>query len=111
MTPTPTPSIKIYNRTELIKRCRFVTCQRKHFLLELFQVRFKPERFGATSEISHFGLVLGPWWIVPVSRTGIRWEEAITPPPFARWTSVRYPVPGIAIELVKTGPKWPRESV
>ena len=46
---------------------------------------------------------------MPVSRTGI-------PLPFARCirvqypvSGIRYPVPGIAIELVQTGPGWPRK--
>ena len=35
----------------------------------------------------------------------------ISPRPLGgvRVSSIRYPLPGIAIELVKTGPKWPRK--
>ena len=43
----------------------------------------------------------GPCWIVSVSRT--------RPLPGVPAASIWYPVPGIAIELVKMGLKWPRK--
>ena len=57
-----------------------------------------PNGSGAASERSHRRLVLGPCWISPVSRTGLRWY---------RCTSIRYPVPG-ARHSHRTGPNGPR---